>query len=182
VTDTAARSTYTRTAIILHWLMAVLIIGTLALGWTMADLPLTPSRVRLFNYHKWIGITIFLLAAARLLWRVIHHAPPLPVEIPRWQRVVAHAVHWSMYALFFLTPLAGWVYSSAAGYSVSYLGLVPLPDLVAPNEELAGILESRHALLAYSLAVVVTLHIVAAIKHGFDDPAGYLRRMTEFES
>jgi len=182
VTNASARSTYTRTAIVLHWLMAVLIVGTLALGWYMADLPISPSRIKLFNYHKWIGITIFLLAAARLLWRLSHRPPLLPASMPRWQQVAAHGAHWLLYALFFVTPLVGWVYSSASGYSVSYLGLIPLPDLVQPDKELAGILEACHALLAYSLAVVVALHIAAALKHALEQPRAYLQRMTRFES
>ena len=182
MTNPSARTTYTKTAIVLHWLMALLIVSTLALGWYMSDLKISPARVKLFNYHKWIGITIFLLAAARLLWRLFHRPPSLPLSMPRWQRTAAHGAHWLLYALFFVTPIVGWVYSSAAGYSVSYLGLVPLPDLVQQDDKLAGILETCHAFLAYSLAVVVTLHIVAAIKHSLEEPRGYLRRMTTFES
>ena len=175
------RTTYTRTAIVLHWLMAVLIVSAVALGWYMADLKFSPTQVRLFNYHKWIGITILLLAAARLLWRLFHQPPPIPADVPRWQRLAAHGAHWALYVLFFLTPLAGWVYSSAAGFPVVWLGVVPLPDLVSPNKELAEVMEQRHALLAYTLAAIVVVHVIAAIKHGLDRPADYMQRMTSFE-
>lgn len=174
-------TTYTRTAIALHWLMAVLIVSAVALGWYMADLKLTPTRVRLFNYHKWLGITILLIAAARLLWRLFHKPPPIPADFPRWQHVAAHGAHWALYVLFFLTPLAGWIYSSAAGFPVVWFGVVPLPDLVAPDKHFAEVMEQRHAFLAYTLTVVVLVHVAAAIKHGLDRPTDYMQRMTSLE-
>ncbi len=172
-----ARTLYTKTAIALHWLMAVLIVGTWTLGYTMSGLPFSPSRIRLFNYHKWIGITILALAATRLLWRLSHRPPALPAGLPTWQQGSAHVVHWLLYALFFAVPLAGWAYTSAAGFPVVYLGILPLPDWVSPDQQLAKQLAALHAWLAYSLAGIVALHVAAALKHGFDDPSGYLRRM-----
>ncbi len=177
------RTRYTATAIVLHWIMALLIFGTLCVGWTMVDLPLTPARVRLFNYHKWIGITILTLAAARLLWRLSNEPPSLPHDLPRWQQRAAHAVHWSLYALFFAVPLAGWAFTSAAGFPVVYLGLIPLPDWVPVDKALAEQLAIVHAVLAYSLAAVVALHIAAAIKHAFDDRStGAMRRLLWFRA
>ena len=171
------RTHYTATAIALHWLMAGLIVCSLTLGWYMSSLPFSPSRIRLFNYHKWLGITILGLAAARLLWRVSHRPPALPASLGAWQRRAAHAGHGLLYALFFAVPLAGWAYSSAAGFPVVYLGLIPLPDLVAPDKAIAERLETLHAVLAYGLSVVVLGHVAAALKHGFDEPIGYLQRI-----
>ncbi len=174
---------YTPTAIALHWLMAALILGALGVGWYMADLPLSPSRVRLFNYHKWVGMTILSLAAARLLWRLFHAPPPLPLDMPRWQQRTAHAVHGLLYGLFFAVPLAGWAYTSAAGFPVVYLGLIPLPDWVPVDKPLAERLALVHAVLAYSLAAAVVLHVAAAFKHAFDDrSAGTLRRLLWFRA
>lgn len=174
---------YTPTAIVLHWLMAALILGALGVGWYMADLPLSPSRVRLFNYHKWVGMTILSLAAARLLWRLVHKPPPLPELLPRWQQRTAHAVYWLLYALFFAAPLAGWAFTSAAGFPVVYLGRVPLPDWVPVDKALAERLAILHAVLAYSLAAVVALHIAAAFKHAFDDRStGAMRRLLWFRA
>lgn len=175
------RTHYTATAIVLHWIMALLIPGALFVGWYMADLPLTPTRVRLFNYHKWVGITILTLAAARLLWRFFHEPPALPGDLPRWQQRAAHAVHWLLYALFFAVPLAGWAFTSAAGFPVVYLGLIPLPDWVPVDKALAEQLATLHAVLAYSLAAVVALHIAAALKHALEGhPTHYIRRMFSF--
>ena len=172
------RGHYTRPAIGLHWLMAALIVCSLTLGYYMAGLPFSPSRIRLFNYHKWLGITILVLAAARLLWRLSHRPPAMPSDLPAWQRGAAHGVHGLLYVLFFAVPLVGWAYSSAAGFPIVYLGLIPLPDWVSPDAALAKRLEVLHAWLAYGLAGIVALHVLAALKHGFDDPVGYLRRMT----
>ena len=173
-----ASTHYTATAIVLHWAMALLILGALCVGWYMADLPLSPTRVRLFNYHKWVGITILSLAAARLLWRLFHRPPPLPEDLPYWQQRAAHATHWLLYAFFFAVPLAGWAFTSAAGFPVVYLAVIPLPDWVPVDEALAELLATLHALLAYSLAAVVVLHIAAAIKHASEDrPESYMRRM-----
>lgn len=168
---------YTRPAIGLHWLMALLIVANLCVGYYMAGLAFSPTRLKLFNYHKWIGITILGLAAARLLWRLFHRPPPVPHFVPPWQRAAAHTVHWLLYALFFAVPLAGWAYTSAAGFPVVYLGLVPLPDWISPDKVLAARLVTLHAVLAYALAAVVCLHVAAALKHGFEQPRGYLQRM-----
>ena len=168
---------YTGTAIALHWAMAVFILANLALGWTMSDLPFSPARIRMFNYHKWIGMTILLLAAGRLVWRLFHRPPTLPADLPRWQRHAAHVVHGVLYAFFFAVPLAGWAYSSATGFPIVWLGLVPLPDWVPVDPALAKRLLLLHASLAYTLGGLVVLHVAAAIRHSIEEPVGYLQRM-----
>lgn len=173
----SAAPRYSVTAIALHWLMAALIFTSLGLGFYMADFPLSPSRVRLFNWHKWLGITILMLAAARLVWRLLHPAPPLPEAQPRWQQRASHIAHWTFYVLFLAVPLMGWAYSSAAGFPLVYLGLFPLPDWVPRDKALAEALESAHAWLSYGLAAVVALHIAAALKHAIVDRDGVLGRM-----
>jgi cytochrome b561 len=167
---------YSTTAIALHWLMALMIVSSLTLGYYMSGLPFSPSRIRLFSYHKWLGVTILAVAAVRLLWRLGHRPPALPA-MAAWQRRSAHGVHALLYLLFFAVPLSGWAYSSAAGFPVVYLGVLPLPDWVSPDKALAARLVTVHAWLAYSLAAIVVLHIAAALKHGFDEPVGYLQRM-----
>ncbi len=121
-------ASYTRTAIAFHWVIALLVIGGFALGWIMTDIPgLTPTKLRYFSWHKWIGVTVFMLAILRIVWRLTHPAPPLPRRMAGWQRVAAHLVHGVLYLLLFLIPASGYLYSSAANVPVVYLGLVRLP-------------------------------------------------------
>lgn len=167
---------YTSPAIALHWLLALLILGTLVVGLVMTSLPLTPTRLRLFNWHKWAGICVLILSAARLLWRIGHRPPP-SLPAPRWQQRAAHGVHALLYLLCFAVPLAGWAYSSATGFPVVLFGVLPLPDWVGADRELAATLKRLHHALAYALAAGIALHVAAAFKHQFVDRDGLLRRM-----
>jgi cytochrome b561 len=169
-------SRYTGVAIALHWLLGLMIVGAFAVGLYMADLPMSPTRLKLFNWHKWAGITILALSVLRLLWR-FGHRPPADLPAPHWQNLAAHGMHWALYALFLLVPLAGWAYSSAAGFSVVWFGVLPLPDFVGKDKALADMLKERHELLAWLLAVLVLLHIAAALKHHFIDRDGLINRM-----
>jgi cytochrome b561 len=171
-----ASSRYSFVAIALHWLLALLIVGTFCVGLYMHELPFSPTRLKLYNWHKWAGVTILALSALRLLWRLTHR-PPADLPMPAWQRLAAHGAHWALYVLFFLVPLAGWAYSSAAGFPIVVFGVWPLPDFVAPDRALADVLKERHATLAFALAAVVALHIAAALKHHFIDRDGQLNRM-----
>ncbi|MDE2080691.1 MAG: cytochrome b [Burkholderiales bacterium] len=145
-------------------------------GWFMSDLPFSIQRLKLFNWHKWAGITILALSLLRLLWRLTHRPPP-ELPAPHWQQQAARATHGLMYALCFAVPLAGWGYSSAAGFPVVLFGVLPLPDFVAPDRALAATLKSLHGTLAWTLAVVVLLHVAAAFKHHLVDRDGLLLRM-----
>ncbi|HJV63810.1 MAG TPA: cytochrome b [Albitalea sp.] len=167
---------YTAPAIALHWLLAAAIVTSFSVGTYMADLPLSPMRLKLFNWHKWAGITILALSALRLLWR-LGHRPPADVPMPAWQRHAAHGMHWLMYLLFFAVPLVGWAYSSAAGFPVVVYGVLPLPDFVSPDKALAEAIKPWHGRLAWLLAAVVLMHVAAALKHHFVDRDGLLSRM-----
>jgi cytochrome b561 len=167
---------YTRTAVWLHWLIAALIACGFTLGAYMVDLHMSPRKLRLYSYHKWIGITILALALIRLGWRLTHRPPP-DVPMPRWQLRAAQTTHYLLYALLLLTPLFGWMYSSASGYPVVYLKLWQLPDLVHKNPDLAKVLVEIHGFLAWTILWIVLLHVAAALKHHFIDRDDTLRRM-----
>ena len=167
---------YTPTAMLLHWLLALLIVAMLGVGAYMSGMPLSPARLKLINWHKWAGITILALSALRLLWRLTHRPPALP-PMPAWQRRSARAAHWTLYGLCFAVPLVGWGYSSAAGFPVVWFGVLPLPDFVAPDRALAEAIKPWHGTLAYTLASVAALHALAALKHQFFDLDGLLQRM-----
>jgi cytochrome b561 len=167
---------YTGLAIALHWLLALAIVASFCVGVYMSDLPFSPQRLKLYNWHKWAGICILALSALRLLWRLTHR-PPADVPMPAWQLRASRAAHGLLYALFFAVPLAGWAYSSAAGFPVVVFGVLPLPDFVSPDKALAEAIKPLHATLAFVLAGVVVLHVAAALKHHFIDRDGLLDRM-----
>jgi len=171
-----SNSRYSSTAIALHWLMALLILANFCLGLYMADLDFSMTRLKLFNYHKWAGVTILSLAALRLLWRLMNRPPEMPAA-PKWQHAAAHATHWGLYALFFAVPLSGWAYSSAAGFPIVWFGVLPLPDFVAKNKELSELIKPWHEYLAWVLAALVALHLAAVAKHLLIDKDGTLCRM-----
>ncbi len=167
---------YSGVAIALHWLLAAALAACFCVGVFMSELALSPLKLRLYNWHKWAGITILAFSGLRLAWRLTHPAPPA-VAMPAWQRSVAHLTHRTMYGLFFAVPLAGWAHSSAAGFPVVLFGVLPLPDFVPTDKALARAIEPWHAALAFALAGAVLVHVAAALKHHFVDHDGLLRRM-----
>jgi cytochrome b561 len=168
---------YSRVAVALHWVLGLAIIGAFVMGVYMSDLPNSPAKLKLINYHKWAGITILTLSALRLLWRLTHR-PPADVPMPAWQARAAHVTHFALYALFFAVPLVGWAYSSAAGFPVVVYGVLPLPDFVSPDKELAKVLKGTHGNLAFLMAIFVIGHIAGALKHQLIDHDGLIARMS----
>lgn len=176
-----ATARYSRVAMLLHWVLALALLGLFGVGLYMTELPFSPWRLKLYNWHKWAGVTLLALSAARLLWRWTHRPPALPAAIeqamPAWQRVAHHATHHGLYVLFFAVPLLGWAYSSAAGFPIVWFGQIALPDLLAKNKELADLIKPLHELAAWSLVGLAALHMGAALKHHWIDRDGLLTRM-----
>ena len=169
-------SRYTGAAIALHWLTAMLVVANLLLGVSMVQLPISPRKLHWYLWHKSIGITVFALTSGRLAWRALHRPPP-PVAMPPWQRRAAAASHALLYVLLFVTPISGWIYSSATGVQVVYLGMFPLPNLVPKDKALADTLRLVHIGLNSLLFAVVCIHVAAALKHHFVDRDTVLVRM-----
>ena len=168
---------YTSVAIGLHWLTGLMILISFGVGLYMVDLPLSPFKLRLYSWHKWAGVTIFMLVLLRCLWRLSHAAPPLPNGMPRWQRVATEASHYLLYALMIAIPLSGWLMSSAKGFQTVYFGVIPIPDLLQKNKELGETLALVHQTLNFTMIGIVILHAAAALKHHFIDKDDILRRM-----
>ena len=164
--------TYNRGAIALHWATAALVVANLLLGLSMVGLPISPRKLQWYLVHKSIGTTIFLLTSLRVAWRVLH-PPPAPIPMPRWQRRFAAL----LYVLLFAIPISGWLYSSATGVQVVYLGLLPLPDLVGRDRALGDDLRLVHVGLNALLFAVLTVHVAATVKHHVIDRDAVLSRM-----
>ena len=176
-----APTRYTPMAKLFHWLLGIAIVGVFCVGLYMVGLPFSMQKLKLMNWHKWAGMTILILSVLRVIWRLTHRPPELSAQVlaamPAWQRVAHHGTHFLMYALFFAVPLIGWAYSSAAGFPVVLFGVLPLPDLLAVNKELAESIKPWHAYAAFALAALVVLHVGAVIKHQLIDRDGLLWRM-----
>ena len=168
---------YTRTAVALHWAIALLVFAAFPLGVYMHELPLSPDKLRLYSYHKWIGVSIFLLAVLRVTWRSTHRPPPLPAAMPHWEKLAANTVHYLLYVLLFAVPLSGWLMSSAKGFQTVWFGVLPLPDLVGKDKALGELLTELHETLNFLLLGLVFAHIGAALKHHFIERDGILARM-----
>lgn len=172
------RTDYTGVAKGLHWLVAIGLVGVFTLGMVMTDIPgITPTKLRLYNWHKWLGMTLLALSVARIIWRLFNPPPPLPSQTPRFQRMAATAMHHGLYVVTLAVPLLGYGHSLAAGYPVVYFGMIELPVLFGKAPEWIEPLKASHSLSAYALALAVMAHAGAAILHHFRDHDGLLLRM-----
>lgn len=168
---------YGLVAILLHWSMALLILGMLALGLYMVRMPISLEKLKFYGWHKEVGILILELAILRIVWRLYNILPALPEAMPVLEKLAARSIHLIFYGVLIVMPLTGWMISSAAGLSVSFFGLFLLPNLVGPNPALMAILAQVHAWLAYALIALVGLHTLAALKHHFINKDDVLRKM-----
>ena len=168
---------YGKPMIIIHWLMAVALVLAWLAGVRIWLMPWSPARFQLIAWHKWLGISILLLLVIRLLLRSNSKTPPLPAHMSSHERLLAHAGHLLLYLLMLLVPLSGWAMSSAYGIPVVYLGILPLPDLMAANPLWASRLQLLHQSLNLLLAFAIVGHVLAALKHHLVDHDGLLHRM-----
>jgi cytochrome b561 len=171
---------YTRTAVTLHWLIALLILAAFPLGLYMHDLPLSPHKLRMYSYHKWIGVTIFLFAVIRLYWRATHRPPAMPDTMQRWEKFAAESVHYLLYIMIFIIPVSGWLMSSAMGFQTVWFGVLPLPDLLGKDKELADQLHEVHEMLNYGMLGLLLGHVGASFKHHLIERDDVLVRMVPF--
>ena len=179
---TASASRYSRGAIVLHWLIALLIIGNVAGAWLSEDLP-KPDRAAIMALHKAFGITILLLTLVRIAWRLTHTPPPMVETLKAWEAALARVTHWLFYILMLAMPLTGWAFVSAAshGKPVSMFGLINMPALpVGFDKTTAGTFQDLHSTLGFVIVGLFALHVAGALKHQFLDRDGTLRRMVPF--
>ncbi|WP_428313284.1 cytochrome b [Hydrocarboniphaga sp.] len=172
----STQTRFTPLARLLHWSMAALIVAMLFIGAGMiAGAP--EHYAALVRVHKSIGILILVLAAVRLIYRLLHPAPPLPADLPALQKFAAHASHWLLYALMLALPIVGWAMLSAEGYPILIYGGLHLPPLMPADAMTYAHLRSAHALLAYLLFFTVLAHLGAALFHGLIRGDGVLSAM-----
>ncbi len=156
---------YTTIAIVLHWTIALLILGLLGVGTWMTEIKVSPTKISLYSWHKWIGLTVLLLVLIRFGWRLRHPAPSLPSSLPRWQLWAARLSHIGLYLLMLAMPITGWLQNSAAGFPLTWFGLFKVPALIVRDKASFAFWQQTHETLAMLLMLLIALHFAAAIKH-----------------
>ncbi len=167
---------YSSTAMVLHWLLAILLVSMIGVGWYMMSIEDEPGAGWFFVLHKSVGIVVFALVAWRLTWRLLHPPPPLPASVPAWQERVAKASHRLLYAAMIAMPLIGLTGAAFSKSGVAFFGLA-IPRLVAPNHDLAEVFFGAHSVVAWILVALMALHVAAALKHLIVDKDGVFQRM-----
>ncbi|MCZ6829065.1 MAG: cytochrome b [Gammaproteobacteria bacterium] len=161
----------------LHWLMAAMIGVQLTVGWVAEEMARSPEKVTWMTGHKSLGVTILLFAVLRTWNKTLDPAPLPPAGTPRWEIHGATISHWTLYFLMLALPLSGWLVADTAIFPWKLWWLVPAPDILASGKELHEIGETLHKLLVWSLVALLSLHILAALRHHFIKRNDVLRRM-----
>jgi cytochrome b561 len=169
---------YSKTAIALHWIIAVLIIANVTLASISEDLP-RAAKAAYMNPHKAIGISILLFSVLRLLWRLGHKPPPLSNAIAAWQAKLGKTVHVLFYFLIIAVPLTGWLMVAAypGAPAVDFFGLFSIDLPVGESKALSGLGKEGHEILTKPLVILIFLHVIAALKHQFVDRLPFIQRM-----
>jgi cytochrome b561 len=172
---------YSAVAKLLHWAIALLILGQIAGGLYMHNLPNSADmKFELYQLHKSFGLTILALSLFRLFWRLTHKGPPLPRALPDWERILARVTHVGFYVLMIGVPLVGWAMVSASPLRIptKLFFVIPVPDLPLPrSRDLAEILAETHEYAAFTILGLLALHVAGGLKHHFVDRNGILARM-----
>lgn len=164
----------------LHWIMALLILGMIVLGWVAVTYPLSPAKLKLFIWHKSMGLTLLGLVVVRLLWRAVNVTPAMPLAMSRTERTLAHAGHALLYGLMVLMPLSGYVINSTSDFSFRFFGWYRVPNLLAPDKDWQDAAEAVHLAASWVLVLALALHIAAALRHHFVRKDTVLARMLPF--
>lgn len=161
----------------MHWLVAVLVFAQIGLGWAAVSWRLSPAKLDLFVWHKSVGVLILALTLLRLAWRLANPTPALPSDMTMLERHAARASHLLIYLLLVLMPLTGWIVSSAANVPFRIFWLVPLPAIVEPDKPTADAAALAHLVLFVVFAVLLSIHVAAALRHHFVARNDVLTRM-----
>ncbi|MBY4867847.1 cytochrome b [Burkholderia sp. Bp9017] len=166
---------YDAVARLLHWLIVTLIVAQYAIGWTMPDVHRDTQPVGLIAAHLIVGAALLAAMACRVLWRVTHRPPP--DDLSPVMRTLSGATHVALYALLVAVPLLGWINASSRAWSVTLLGIVPLPALSAAGSGFGHAMGDVHGILAWVLFGGICLHVAAALAHRFVLRDGVMQRM-----
>lgn len=171
-------TSYNRTALLLHWLIALLLVGQFAFGWYLGGIPRgVPARGYFVNLHKSTGLLIGLLILVRLGWRLTHRPPPLPSSVPRWQQQIATATHYLLYVFMLLIPFSGYVASNFSKFGINFFNSIKLAPWGSDDKLLYAVFNQTHVVSSWLLFALVLVHVLAALKHLWVDRDSIFFRM-----
>ena len=159
-----------------HWTLALLIIALWCVGTLMEDMENTPQKFEIYMLHKSFGLIVLIVGVCAFTWRALNVKPQLN-DIDRFQKLAASASKYVLYACMLIMPLSGWAMNSASGRPLTWFNTIPLPGIVAPNPELAGLFRDMHGVTAWLLLATFIAHAGAALLHHFYYKDNVLRRM-----
>jgi cytochrome b561 len=171
--------------ILFHWIIAIIFLGQILLGYLMVRTTDFALQFSLFQWHKSFGFLILGLSGLRLIWRIANPRPRDPAGMGRGERVAAHLAHGVLYLALFLIPLTGWALASSSPLQIPTFAfnLIVIPSLpLAISDQAEAFWTASHAWLAYLSAVVAAAHMVAALHHHFWKKDAVLRRMLGWHS
>lgn len=176
-----SKSSYSKTAIWLHWIIAALIVGQLVGGKVMHAMDPAPLKFEIYQLHKSFGFIILALSLFRLLWRLFHKAPALPAGMKPAEKFGAKLSHIGFYILMIAIPLSGWIMTSSSPYVIAteIFKIIPVPDVpgIPRTESFNDLMKDMHEYMAMAIAALLALHIGAALKHHFVNKDDVLTRM-----
>lgn len=167
---------YAGPAMFLHWVLALLVVVLVSVGWYMLKIEEDPASAWYFDKHKSFGMIAFVLVLLRIWWRARHRPAPLPATVPGWQVTLAHLTEWSLYGCLFLMPILGFLGASYSEEGVTFFGTA-LPAWAAQNHDRSEMLFSLHIGLAWVMVGLIALHVAGALRHLLIDRDGVFQRM-----
>jgi cytochrome b561 len=184
----ASNVTYTKTAILLHWVIALMILAQLGVGLVMGEKDMWAPEIQgqLYGFHKALGMLVIVLTVARIVWRFINPPPALPSGMKIWEIFAVKITHGLFYILLLAIPLSGWALVTAAGRGpIDIFGVFAWPDMpvlstMANKGDLREAISETHELMAYGMMALMGLHIAAGLKHHFINKDNVLTRMLPF--
>ena len=163
----------------LHWLLAVIMIGLIGVGWYMVRLSDEDVLYwRLLDLHEAVGLSLFILFPLKLVWMVLSPNPKILPSLAAWELGAAIVVRWLFIIAIVVIPLSGFLFVATNGEAVRIYDLITIPDIGEASKNARDWLSDIHYYGSYSCAALVAIHILAALKHHIVDGNATLRRMT----
>ncbi len=162
---------------LIHWVMALLILGLLFLGFYMDSVETSDYKYWLYAQHKSLGVLVVALVILRIIWHIIKRKPKHLGSHKKWEKIISGSTHILLYIAMFAVPLSGWAMSSSGGYAVNLFGL-ELPAIVQKDKAMFELFGEAHEISAFALFFLIGLHMLGAFKHHFIDKDDTLKRMT----